>query len=143
MEGTFVLDLLAPWNFLSRGCLSELYHSHLVRHPMERIFPSEILLRYTIMRKTIAPAIKRQNIFILIFTQRLIISVLPCKGLSQLIINGKALRKMETIPYTSQMMSSVKEPVKFKLNTESPDGLSLLFFSRRQLHFRRIPQYIV
>ena len=65
------------------------------------------------MRKTIVPAIKRK-IFIFIVTQRLIISILPCKGLSWLIINGKALRNMETIPYTSQMMPSVKEPVKFK-----------------------------
>ena len=72
-----------------------------------------------------------------------IISILPCKGLSQLIINGKALRNMETIPYTSQMISCVKESVKFKLNTESMDGLSLLFFSRRQQHYRRKPQYIV
>ena len=87
------------------------------------------------MRKTIVPAIKRKKIFIFIVTQRLIISILPCKGLSWLIINGKALRNMETIPYTSQMMPSVKEPVKFKLYTESPDGLSLLFFSRRQQHY--------
>ena len=64
-----------------------------------------------------------------------VISILPCKGLSWLIINGKALRNMETIPYTSQMMSSVKEPVKIKLNTESPGGLSLLFFPRTQKHW--------
>ena len=42
---------------------------------------------------------------------------------------------METIPYTSQMMSSVKEPVEFKLNTESPGGLFLLFFPRTQQHY--------
>ena len=48
-------------------------------------------------------------------------------------INGKTLRNMEVmIPYTTQMMSSVKEPFRFKLNTESPSGLSLLVFPRTQ-----------
>ena len=47
-------------------------------------------------------------------------------------INGKALRNMEVIPYTTQMMPSVKEPFRFKLNTESPSGLSLLVFPRTQ-----------
>ena len=47
-------------------------------------------------------------------------------------INGKALRNMEVIPYTTQMMSSVKEPFRFKLNTESLSGLSLLVFPRTQ-----------
>ena len=43
-------------------------------------------------------------------------------------INGKALRNMEVIPYTTQMMSSVKEPFRFKLNTESPSGFLYLSF---------------
>ena len=33
---------------------------------------------------------------------------------------------MEAIFYTAQMMLSVKEPVRFKLNTGSPNVLSLL-----------------
>ena len=36
------------------------------------------------------------------------------------------------MPYTTQMMPSAKEPFTFKLNTESPRGLSLLFFPRTQ-----------
>ena len=47
-------------------------------------------------------------------------------------INGKALRNMEVIPYTTQMMPSVKEPFRFKLNAESPSGVSLLVFPRTQ-----------
>ena len=33
------------------------------------------------------------------------------------------------------MVPSVKESVKFKLNTECPGRLSLLFFSRTQQHY--------
>ena len=57
---------------------------------------------------------KKNLLFMLI--QCLIISILPCKGLSQLMINSKALRNMEAIPYMTQMMPSVQEPVRFKLN---------------------------
>ena len=47
-------------------------------------------------------------------------------------INGKALRNMEAISYKTQMMPYVKEPSRFKLNTESPSGLCLLVFPRTQ-----------
>ena len=50
------------------------------------------------MRKMIVPEIKREkNPFIRVNTG-LIISILPCNGLCQLIINGKALRNMKAIP---------------------------------------------
>ena len=49
-------------------------------------------------------------------------------------INGKALRNMEAIPYKTQMIPSVKEPFRFKLNTEFPSGLCLLTFPRTQQH---------
>ena len=35
-------------------------------------------------------------------------------------INSKALRNMEAIPYMTQMMPSVQEPVRFKLNWPRP-----------------------
>ena len=44
------------------------------------------------------------------------------------------------------MVPSVKESVQFKLKTECPGGLSLLFFSRTQQHYgenHNILTYIV
>ena len=75
---------------------------------------------------------ERSLLFMLI--KCLIISILPCKDLSQLMINSKALRNMEAIPYMTQMMPSVQEPVRFKLNTEALSGFSLLVFPRTQRH---------
>ena len=43
-------------------------------------------------------------------------------------INSKALRNMEAITCTTQMMPSVKEPVRFKLNTEARVGFVDLSF---------------
>ena len=48
--------------------------SNLVWHPLERLCLSKMLLHYTIMRKMI--------VFLFILTQRLMISILPCKDLS-------------------------------------------------------------
>ena len=50
-------------------------------------------------------------------------------------INSKALRNMEAIPYMTQMMPSVQEPVRFKLNTEALSGLSSLVFPRTQRRY--------
>ena len=47
-------------------------------------------------------------------------------------INSKALRNMEAIPYMTQMIPSVQEPVRSKLNTEALSGLSSLVFPRTQ-----------
>ena len=55
----------------------------------------------------IVPAIDREKILLFMVTQRLIISILPCKDRSQLMINSKALRNMEAITCTTQMMPSV------------------------------------
>ena len=33
-----------------------------------------------------------------------------------IIINAESLRSMEAVPYTTQIMLSAEEPVKFKLN---------------------------
>ena len=43
------------------------------------------------------------------------------------------------------MVPSVKESVKFKLNTECLGGLSLLFFSRTQQHYgnRWFSRYVI
>ena len=104
-----------PWNF------------QLGLAPLERLPPSNTLLHYTIMRKMIVPTIKRKKILLFMLTQHLIISILPCKDLSQLMINSKAPRNMDAITYTTQMMPS-KEPVRFKLNTEARVGFLYLSF---------------
>ena len=80
--------------------------SNLVWHPLERLSPSKTLLHYTIMRKMIVPTIKRKKILLFMLTQHLIISILPCKDLSYLMINRRAPRNMEAITYTTQMMPS-------------------------------------
>ena len=56
---------------------------------------------------------EERKILLLMLIQCLIIL-----GLSQLIINGKSLRNMEAIRYSTQVMPAVKEQVRFKLNTE-------------------------
>ena len=48
----------------------------------------------------------------------MLIQCLIILGLSQLKINGKSLRNMDVIRYSTQMMPAVKEPVTFTLNTE-------------------------
>ena len=101
--------------------------SNLVWHPLERLSPSKTLLHYTIMRKMIVPTIKRKKILLFMLTQHLIISILPCKDLSQLMTNSKAPRNLEAITYTTQMMPS-KEPVRFKQNTEARVGFLYLSF---------------
>ena len=41
---------------------------------------------------------KERKILLFMFAQCLIISILPCKGLFRLVINGKSLRNMEEVP---------------------------------------------
>ena len=48
----------------------------------------------------------------------MLIQCLIILGLFQLIINGKSLRNMEAIRYSTEMMPAVKEQVTFTLNTE-------------------------
>ena len=43
-EGTIALDPPPPWNF----GVCQTWNSNLVRHTMERIFPSKMLLRYKV-----------------------------------------------------------------------------------------------
>ena len=50
---------------------------------------------------------RQKKILLFMVTQRLIISILPCKDRSQLMINSEALRNMEAITCTTQMMPSV------------------------------------
>ena len=65
------------------------------------------------MRKRIVSAIKREKIFLFMLIQCQIISILLCRGLSKLIINGKSGRNMEAVLlYTTQVMPALK-PVNF------------------------------
>ena len=73
------------------------YFSYLVEYPMEKVSPSKMLLHYTTLRKIIFSSDEEKKIILLMLIQRLIIS-----GLSQLIINGKSLRNMEAIRYSTQ-----------------------------------------
>ena len=66
--GHFSFRPRPPWNFHFRGCLSDPPASENLRTiptwlgtPLERIVTSKMLLRYTIMRKLIVSAIKREK----------------------------------------------------------------------------------
>ena len=63
----------------------------------------------------------KDNLFVNEERKILLLMLIQCQiilGLSQSMINSKSLRNMEAIRYSTQMMSAVKEPVTFTLNTE-------------------------
>ena len=119
-EGIFALDPPPPWNF------------HLGLAPPGKTISVKNAVRLYYYAKDDCSCHQKKKILLFMLIQCLIISILPCKGLSQLMINSKALRNMEAIPYMTQMMPSVQEPVRFTLNSEALSGLSLLVFPRTQ-----------